>query len=212
MTAARSSLPFQQHTIAAAIKIRYHGKAHLAKFYLERITMYKKLIVSLSLLAILFGMTACGKETAPNPTAVPTQQTAPLPETTVPETTLPETTLPAFAPVVLVDDENCTVTVTGIDEDALFGYTLKVFLENKTDKELMYSLDNVSVNGFMCDPFWAATVAAGKKSNEEITFFDSDFEANGITEVSEITFTLQVYDNNDWMADRQIEQEFTIHP
>lgn len=174
--------------------------------------MHKKLILCVSLLAIVFGAVACGKETPAKPTASPTQQATPAPETAEPETNPTETTLPAFAPVVLVDDENCTVTVTGIDEDALFGYTLKVFLENKTDKELMYSLDGVSVNGYMCDPFWAATVAAGKKANEEITFFDSDFEENGISEVSEIVFTLQVYDNNDWMADRLIEQEFTIHP
>ena len=54
-----------------------------------------------------------------------------------------------FAEQVLVEDDNCTVKVTGIEADGLWGYTLKVFLENKTDTELMYSLEKVAVNGFM---------------------------------------------------------------
>ena len=92
------------------------------------------------------------------------------------------------------------------------GYGVKVFLENKTDKELMFSVDQVSVNGYMCDPLWATTVAAGKKANEQITFFKSDLEENNITKVEEITFTLNVYDNNDWTAEHLVTETFTIKP
>ena len=76
----------------------------------------------------------------------------------------------------------------------------------------MFSVSEVSVNGFMCDPFWAATVSAGKKANEQITFFASDFESNGIETVEEITFTLKVYDNGDWLADKFVEESFTVNP
>lgn len=119
---------------------------------------------------------------------------------------------PSFAEQVLVEDDNCTVKITGIETDSIWGYTLKLFLENKTDVELMYTVDDVSVNGFMCDPFWASTVTANMKSNEEISFSEEAFDRNGIESPTEITFTLRVYDSNDWEAPYLVEQEFTIYP
>ena len=114
--------------------------------------------------------------------------------------------------VVLVENDDIIVKVTGTEQDDLWGYTMKVFLENKTDKELMFSVDDVSVNGYMCDPFWASTVAAGKKANEKITFSDAAFAENGSEAVEEISFTLHVYDSNDLMADSLIQETFTVNP
>ena len=174
--------------------------------------MMQKLIVMIAALALI--VRACCAATPEETTSAPTQQTkVPTTDapTTVPETTVPETTAP-FAEVTLVDDESCTVIIKGYDENALLGYGVNVFLENKTDKELMFSVSEVSVNGFMCDPFWGATVSAGKKANEQITFFASDFESNGIETVEEITFTLKVYDNGDWLAGNLVEKSFTVNP
>ena len=174
--------------------------------------MFKKLLVILAALALIVsaGCAATPTET----TSAPTQQTT-VPTTeapaTVPETTVPETTVPA-AEVTLVDDENCTVIIKGYDDDALLGYGVNVYLENKTDKELMFSIGEVSVNGYMCDPFWATTVSSGKKANEQITFFESDLEANGIENVEEISFTLNVYDNADWLAEDLVKKSFTVNP
>ena len=174
--------------------------------------MMKKLIMILAALVLILsaGCAATPVETTTKPvtqTTVPTTQSP----TTVPETTVPETTAP-FAELTLVDDENCTVIIKGYDGNALLGYGVKVYLENKTDKELMFSISEVSVNGYMCDPFWATTVSAGKKANEQITFFESDLEANGIEAVEEITFTLNVYDNADWLAEYLVKESFTVNP
>lgn len=179
--------------------------------------MYKKLLTIFAALTLAVSAAACGKSSAPQASTQPTQaiqtESATPVETTQPATTAPtQTTAPQFQEITLVDDANCTVIIKSIDEENLFGYALNVFLENKTDKELMYTVDNVSVNGFMCDPFWATTVAPGKKANAQITFMDSDFEANGITEVEDITFTLKVYDSNDWMADDLVLETFTVNP
>lgn len=178
--------------------------------------MFKKLIVILAALALLVsaGCAAAPAVTTTVPTqqtTVPTTEVTTVPETTVPETTVPETTAPVTE-LTLVDDENCTVIIKGYDGNALLGYGVKVYLENKTDKELMFSISEVSVNGYMCDPFWATTVSAGKKANEQITFFESDLEANGIEVVEEITFTLNVYDNADWLAEYLVKESFTINP
>lgn len=115
----------------------------------------------------------------------------------------------SFEAKVFVDDENCSFAISGIDEDSFMGYTLKVDLENKTDKNLMFALEDVSVNGFMCDPFWANSVQGGKKAKSDISFLSSDFEELGIETVEEIEFTLRVYDEDDWSAPELVEKTFT---
>lgn len=143
----------------------------------------------------------------------PAPETRPAPTTAPTETTL-EVTQPAivFEETVLVDNEHCTFKITAIEENNLLGYTLKAFLENKTEKELMFSLSNVSVNGFMCDPLWASTVSAGMKANENIRFSESNFLSNHISQVTEIQFALDVYDSNDWNAAHLVSETFTLYP
>lgn len=115
-----------------------------------------------------------------------------------------------FEEMVIVDNENCCFKITGIEEDGFWGYTWKVYAENKTDKTLMFAFDNVAVNGYMCDPFWAKEVAAGMKANDDISWFSSDFESNGISEVENVVFTLRVSDSDDWLADPYLETIYTV--
>lgn len=61
---------------------------------------------------------------------------------------------------VLADDESIVVKVQGFEEDSMWGHTMKGYLENKTDKLLMYSIENCAINGVMNDPFWATEVMA----------------------------------------------------
>ena len=165
--------------------------------------MVRKFAIALALCLVLSGCREAQPQTTTRPVR-PTRPAATQPPTTQPQFQFPET--------VLVDDETCTFTVRGIDPDGDFGYTVQVFLENKTELDLMFSLRGVSVNGYMCDPFWATTVSAGKKANEQITFFESDLEANGIESVEEISFTLNVYDNADWLAEYLVKESFTVNP
>ena len=181
--------------------------------------MCKKFMAMSAALVLTLSMAACGNSgsetTVPSGSNSPSVTTQPIETTQPTETTQPETSgapEAAFEELVLVDSENCTVKVTGIEEDGLFGYGIQVFLENRTEKNLMFSVSDVSVNGYMIDPFWATTVASGKKANETITFLSDDFEKNGIEAVTDITFTLNVYDNDDILADDLVEETFTINP
>ena len=54
---------------------------------------------------------------------------------------------------VIIDNDYVTVIVTGYEDDEIWGYTANLFLLNKTDKTVMFSVDDASVNGFMADPF-----------------------------------------------------------
>lgn len=154
--------------------------------------MGKKLAVILALILILGGCRA-----------QPTIQTQPLAE---------EPTAPPFAPVTVVDNEFCSFQLQDIDPQGTFGYTLEVLLENKTEQELMFSLRSVSVNGYMCDPFFAAAIGSGMTSREKVSFLHQNLADNGITDVTEIAFTLAVYDNTDLLAENLVETEFSFYP
>lgn len=159
--------------------------------------MSKKKILQCAMLALL--ITGCSSETAvstSNKETVATEETATFQEQTI------------------IDNDSCTVTLKEVDEDGTWGYDWKLNLVNKTEKNLMFSMENVSVNGVMADPFWASEVAAGKEANETVTWMSATLEENSLeaNKITQVTFTLNVYDNDDWMADRIVEQEFTIYP
>lgn len=185
----------------------------------------KKLLSILLALSLAFSLIACGSATEPAAGKEPAGDKEPVEESqpeSTPESTPTETEAPVSDPgpeytlkeTVIVDDENCTFKIMRIDPDGSMGFSIKVFLENKTDKTLMFSWEDVSVMGYMINPFWAAEVAAGKKANEDIFFYSSDeaFEECGITSVDEISFLLRVYDSDDWSADDLINDCFTIYP
>lgn len=119
---------------------------------------------------------------------------------------------PQESDTIIVDNEYATVIVTGYENDSIWGYTAQLYLLNKTDKNLMFSVDEASVNGYMADPFFAESVAAGKSAFSSISWLDTTFEENGITAVEEIEFNLRVYDENDWFNDAYINQTVTLNP
>ena len=114
--------------------------------------------------------------------------------------------------IVLFDNDECSMILKSVDPDNLWGYTLKAYLVNKTDMDLMFSVNDASVNDIMCDPFWATTVAAGKTSNVEIYWMEETFEENGITDVVTIDLPITVYDEDDMFGDYLVDETFTINP
>ena len=110
---------------------------------------------------------------------------------------------------VVVDRDGVTFVILGAEEDPIWGYTLHVYLENQTDKTMLFSWEDVSVNGFMVDPFWAEGVLPGMRSYGEIHFSNDKLADNKIEAVEEIEFGMRIYDNNDWMADELVDETFT---
>ena len=181
----------------------------------------KKQLAILLMIVLVLSLCACGstgqastkKDETPATNSNSEGKTDIPAKTEVPETTKEPEVSYTISDEVIVDDENCTFKITRAEVDKIWGFTLKAYCENKTsDKTLMFSIDDVSVNGYMVDPFWAEEVAPGKKSNDDITFSSTSFKDNGITTADEITFILRVYDSNDWGADDYIRDTFTIYP
>ena len=114
--------------------------------------------------------------------------------------------------VVLVDDEELKVFIIESYEDNIWGYNILLYIENNTDQELMFTWEDVSINGYSIDPYWATTLKPGIKEVTSVTFFESDLEDNDITVINQIEFKLKIYDYNDWLADDIINQIFVYNP
>ena len=118
---------------------------------------------------------------------------------------------PAAADQVLADNDSCSVIVTGFEPDNSWGFAMQLYLVNKTDKDLVFSADNASVNGIMCDPFWADIVAAGKRSYSTVLWDKKALEENEITEVKEISFPMIIYADDD-IGNPVVEETFELSP
>ena len=90
--------------------------------------------------------------------------------------------------------------------------TANLFLLNKTDKTVMFSVDDASVNGFMADPFYATSVSAGKCAFSSMAWSDTTLEENGITEVEEIEVLFRAYDADDFMGEDFANEVITLNP
>lgn len=113
---------------------------------------------------------------------------------------------------VIIDNEYVTVIVTGYEDDDIWGYTANLFLMNKTDTTVMFSVDDASVNGYMADPFYATSVSAGKCAFSSMSWSDTTLEENGITEIEEIEILLRAYNADDFMADDFANEVITLNP
>lgn len=177
----------------------------------------KRFVAMLLTLLLLVSLTACGAlpsiikptdKPAPDNTDNPAQTDAPAPETDAPETG--DFT---FTELTVVDNENCSIIITGLEEDPIWGFSMKVALENKSaDKNYMFTITDASVNGVCCTPLFASEVAAGKKANESASLSDSVLEENDIGAYTDIEVTFRVYDNDDWSADNIALETVHVYP
>lgn len=112
---------------------------------------------------------------------------------------------------VIIDNDYVTAIVTGYEKDDVWGYTIDLFLLNKTDKNVMFSVDEASVNGFMADPFYATSVSAGKCAFSSMVWSDAILEENSITEVETIEFKFRAYDEDNWFGDDFANETITLN-
>ena len=113
---------------------------------------------------------------------------------------------------VLVDREDLYFAIRDVTDDSALGYTWQVYVENRTDKNLMFSFERVAVNGVMCDPYWAEVIAAGKKGNCEIVWLRDSLDQRQITDVRKVKFTLTVYNDDVYTEAPIMHDTFTVYP
>lgn len=85
-----------------------------------------------------------------------------------------------------------------VDENSFWGAGVLLYIENTSGRNIRISCDNLSINGFMVDSIFSATVYNEKKSFDNITIFSSDLEENGIDKINDIELSFQIYDADSW--------------
>jgi len=111
---------------------------------------------------------------------------------------------------VIVDNEDITVIAMGIEYDELWGYSVKMYIENKSDKNLVCEVEDASVNSIMTDPYYLYTVGSGKIELNKMTFYD--LIESDIKSIKDIEFTFRVYNADDYSEDDLFNQKVKIYP
>lgn len=103
--------------------------------------------------------------------------------------------------ITLVDDDFCTATVVGCTVDDYGEFVVRMIVMNKTDANVTFSIKDATINGTMCDPYFADSIMPGKMAIEDVSwssYFLEDIGISDPSEVSDITFTMNVYNADDW--------------
>ena len=96
---------------------------------------------------------------------------------------------------VLVDNEYVTVIYTGDNKENELGYSINLYIVNKTDKDITVSGYDMSINGYMVGADFFKDVSAGKVSLSNIQWYEETFKENDIDEskINDIEFSLDIY-------------------
>lgn len=112
----------------------------------------------------------------------------------------------------LIDNDAVSIIMTGYDEDPMMGgYAVDLYIVNKSDKSLLIGTDNGSIDGVMCEPFWADTLAPHKRALTSMRWSSGSLEEAGIETVGEIEMEFHGTDNDNW-SDRLFEETITFRP
>lgn len=153
------------------------------------------MIALLIIIAIVITVIACGKKKAETPEKImPTDISEEIVKT-----------------VTVIDNPEYSVVFTNYDTDEFGDFYIDVMCENMIEnKVLVFSVDRVSVNNYMIDPWWAVEVKPGCVSNSTIWFTAEDLKRNNIDHVINVNFDISVYNSDDLLEDSIYEENFDL--
>lgn len=99
---------------------------------------------------------------------------------------------------VLLDQDDIVITAKSLQQDDMFGPSLKVLIENNSAKGITVQIRDSSINGVMADAMFSCDVAANKKANDSIIFMSSDLEQAGIEIIKDIDLKFHIFDSESW--------------
>lgn len=92
------------------------------------------------------------------------------------------------------DEGGITVISKGINHEGFLGPELILYIENNSDKNITVQAGSASVNGFAVDPVFSSDVLSGKKIIDDMTIMSTDLEQNEIETISQMEFSLRIFD------------------
>ena len=114
-------------------------------------------------------------------------------------------TTPNDAGMELYNADGIKIVGKTVDENSFWGTAILLYIENNSGKNVGISVEDMSINGFMMNPFFATTVYDTKKAIEDITVFSNDLEKNGIEKIEEVELKFHIYDADSFSAIKDTE-------
>ena len=111
---------------------------------------------------------------------------------------------------ILWENEDALVVVTGFDPDNFWGFGMELYLENRTDRTLTFSLSDVYLNEAEADPLFDVRLEAGWKDFTEAAWSQEQLEALDGAPVEHISFRLRAVDADDWYASPLVDSTFSL--
>lgn len=100
---------------------------------------------------------------------------------------------------VIYDENDVLIVYTGIEQGDIFTDAKFNFrIENNSEKALIFSSDNISVNGYTISGFVYEDIAAGKKVNTSLDLYAHEMEENGISTINDIEFIFKCIDSETY--------------
>lgn len=108
------------------------------------------------------------------------------------------TSIPSISESVLLDNSGIVIKAVEMIEDSIWGPGVKLYIENNSDKNVSIYCDAVIVNDYMISDLFSASVAAGKKTNENLNLFSSSLKAAGIDNIGKIELYFRISDDDTY--------------
>lgn len=89
-------------------------------------------------------------------------------------------------------ESNGVTVIAQVVADSFWGNRVQLLIKNESSENILMQADNISVNGLMVTAIMSDTVYAGTVRFGDLTVFESELEANGITEIENIAFALKI--------------------
>ena len=161
----------------------------------------KRIAASILCIALACCLGACGKqETTPTK---PIQRPVPIPTTVASE--------PILAEQVIYDEEGIRITVKGIEENTANGAAIPVLVENRTDRNIVFSGDLFVVNGVTIPGYLYAEAAAGTKTNDAIEFFTDVLDSASISHIGTVrSYDARIVDTDTYETMALVPTELMI--
>lgn len=99
--------------------------------------------------------------------------------------------------IAVVDNDKFTVTVTGCEYVEDWGYSVHMYIQNKTDETVYVEGADFSLNDTDADTWYDDYVGAKGVSISHLEWSQSDLDDAEIEEVTKIAFNLKIYDENE---------------
>ncbi|MCH5180467.1 MAG: hypothetical protein J1F32_04595 [Erysipelotrichales bacterium] len=113
---------------------------------------------------------------------------------------------------VIIDNEFAEVTITGY-RDYSWGFEVNMFLENKSEKELLFNVGDSRVNGIKMETTGLQYIVPGNLSYLTFGWSCFDLLKLGITDITQIEFEFEIRYKIESFFDYYIVKEtFTLNP